>query len=253
MIRAFLLLPMALFSATLFACSCFGPQTFCGTLDPPYEEPQWWIPDAIILGVKTAQADHGMDMEVVETLSGEPVPGEILRVWGDCGLLCRIYPSAWEIGDTVVWALKYTDLSGNGSCGTSLEQEGDYMISICGTYVLSYENGIVSGPIAEGVNAMPFDDLGTFITSCLAMAVKNRSEEPAIEVFITDGTLIAELKGPKSGTMRHQLLDAQGKLVAEGTTQGDRARIPISDHATGIHFLRISSGRHNKTLRVPIP
>ena len=125
------------------ACSCFGPQTFCGTLDPPYEppmDPAWWIPDAIVLGVKVASVAHGMDVELVTVFAGEAQVGDTVRVWGDTGLLCRMYADSWGVGDTVVWGLRWTDMAGG-----PLEQEGDYLISVCGTYWLEYQNG--SSPV----------------------------------------------------------------------------------------------------------
>lgn len=251
-----ILISILSFTPGSFACSCFGPETFCGTLDPQppqFPEPEWWVPDAIILGVKVAQEWHGMDVEVLQTISGSPMAGDILRVWGDCGLLCRVYPDAWEIGDTVVWALKYTDLMGNGPCGTAVEeQEGDYMISICGTYYLDFDHGTVSGPIAEGVNELPYEAFVQMISTCLVMALPEGTDDPSIDVTINDGQLIAR-SSSFSGTIEHELLDAQGKLLSAGTSNGHQVIVPISDLATGVHLLQIEYGRHSRILRVLIP
>ncbi|MBL8011313.1 MAG: hypothetical protein JNJ64_11975, partial [Flavobacteriales bacterium] len=103
--------------ALSLACSCFGPQTFCGTLAPPYPEPQWWVPDNIILAVKENSVAYGADVRVIQTFSGALQPGAVVRVWGDCGLLCRHYVDGVPDGDTVLWAIQDCDLSGNGSCG----------------------------------------------------------------------------------------------------------------------------------------
>ena len=81
---------IALLSTTgSFACSCFDPQTFCETLDPPYAapwDPEWWIPDVVIMGVKLADEAHGMDIKVVDVFAGAGVvvPDQVVRVWGDC-------------------------------------------------------------------------------------------------------------------------------------------------------------------------
>ncbi len=80
-----------LFHSGAQACSCFGPQSFCGTLDPPYEQPEWWIPDAVVLGVKLSSMAHGMDVLILNSFSGELHPGDTVTVWGDTGNLCRWY------------------------------------------------------------------------------------------------------------------------------------------------------------------
>jgi hypothetical protein len=250
--RGILQLMLSLCTSAIFACSCFGPETFCGTLDPPYPEPQWWIPDAIVLGVKTAQSDHGMDVEVIEPIAGAPQAGEILRVWGDCGLLCRIYPDAWEIGDTVIWAFKYTDLAGNALCGTSLEQEGDLMISACGVYYLSYQNGSVSGPIDQGITQLPYEDFLQYIVTCGATGMIEVAEEPMVEAILTGEQLNVRVNGFRKDTEYH-LADMQGAMVANGPIVSDLTAIPIGRQSTGVYLLRISDGHHRKTIRVFLP
>ncbi len=193
-----------------------------------------------------------MDVVVLDVISGDVQVGDVLRVWGDCGLLCRVYPDAWEIGDTVVWALKFTDQMGNGMCGNSLEQEGDYMISICGTYYLDFDHGTVSGPIAEGVNELPYEAFVQMTSTCLAMALPESADDLSIDVTIDGDLLIARSNG-FSGTIGHELLDVQGKLLSAGTSTGHQVIVPIADLATGVHLLRIEYGRHSKILRVLIP
>lgn len=242
-------------AATGRACSCFGPETFCGTLDPQppqFPEPEWWIPDVVVLGTKTAQIAHGMDVEVLDVISGDVQVGDILRVWGDCGLLCRVYPDAWAIGDTVVWAFKYTDQMGNGLCGSELEQEVDYMISICGTYYLDFDHGTVTGPIADGVNELPYEDFVQMTGSCLAMSLPEATDASSFTITIGNGLLIARSNDLK-GEMKHQLLDAQGKMLSAGTSRGNEVIVPIQELATGVHLLRIGYGKHSEILRVLIP
>ncbi len=244
------------FSTPTYACSCFGPQTFCGTLNPQppeFPNPAWWMPDAIILGVKVGQAAHGMDVQVVQTLQGQPQPEEIIRVWGDCGLLCRMYPDTWSVGDTVIWALRYTDLMGNGLCGNNLEQEGEYMISICGTYYLDYANGMVTGAIADEVTALPYPDFVQYISTCGATTLPEAPIAPEVLVTIDNGMLQVQYNVVSHGYLEHRLHDLQGRIISEGRTHADRASIPIGGLATGIHILQVSDGRHSRTLRVLIP
>ncbi len=236
----------------IFACSCFGPETFCATLDPPYEQPEWWIPDAIVLGVKVAQEAHGLDVQVIESLSGSPQEGDILRVWGDCGLLCRVYPDAWEIGDTMIWALRHTDLMGNGLCGTQLEQEGDWMISICGTYYLDYSNDVVTGPIAEGVNTLPYHDFLQFMNSCLATSLPESHLEIPVQVGIDGAQLSILIDGPIDG-LEYELFEASGRLIGAAQILSDRTAIPIDALCAGAYLIRLSDGLRSRTVKVNIP
>ena len=60
MIRTILPGFLALTATSAMACSCFGPNTFCGVLNPPYEEPQWWLPDAVVMVVPIQQYHYGL-------------------------------------------------------------------------------------------------------------------------------------------------------------------------------------------------
>ncbi len=171
------------------ACSCFGPHTFCQTLNPPYAEPQWWIPNAIIMAVKLNDHEYAADMKVIRSFSGTLQNEEIIRVWGDCGLLCRNYVNGLANGDTVIWGVQHCDLSGNGSCGTSFEEVQDYQLSVCGIYWLNFNNGIVSGPLTienatENVTLTEFEEL---VNGCLATSVEEAIDLAALSVRSADG------------------------------------------------------------------
>lgn len=189
--------------ALSLACSCFGPQTFCETLAPPYPEPQWWVPDNVILAVKEGSVAYGADVRVLQTFGGTLAPGAVVRVWGDCGLLCRHYVDGVPDGDTVLWAIQDCDLSGNGSCGTSLESSTDHQLSICGVYWLNYANGIVSGPLftAGATESVSIDTFASLVSGCLATAVPAAGGEDGVELMVVDdrirlvGGLLAE--GPE--------------------------------------------------------
>jgi hypothetical protein len=193
-----------------------------------------------------------MDVRVIETLSGVPQAEDVLRVWGDCGLLCRVYPDAWEIGDTVIWALKYTDLMGNGMCGTELEQEGEWMISVCGTYYLDYQGGVVTGAIAEGVSELPYGDFLQFMSSCLATSIPEAQEEIPVEVSIIGMDLVFKVNGPIDG-MSYDLYDAAGKQIGLGAVNAQTMNVPLANVSAGVLFLKLSDGIRSRTLKVVRP
>ena len=125
------------------ACSCTGDLDFCLTMNGLFP------PEVVILAVKSADFHYAMDVQVIEYLKGSE-DREDLRIWGDNGILCRLYTSQFPIGDTLVLGISPTDFAGNFLSNPAyppdLEQEGDYMLSVCGIYYLHYENGNVFEP-----------------------------------------------------------------------------------------------------------
>ncbi len=122
-----------------FACTCIDNADFCGSIanNPP---------DLIVKGVAIANNGHGVKFAILDHLIGVETP-DTINVWGDTGILCRHYVSA--SADTLILALHYVDYMGNtiGLSGTvNSERAGDFMLSVCGTFKLFYENGIVKAP-----------------------------------------------------------------------------------------------------------
>lgn len=239
MLRSLLAGASILVLAQTNACSCFGPQTFCETLDPQppqFPEPEWWIPSDIIMAVKISSVEYGADMKVVQSFSGDLQVEEVIRVWGDCGLLCRYYVNGLSNGDTVIWALQHCDLSGNGSCGTSLEQAGDYQLSVCGVYWLSYNDGVVSGPLfTAGANeSVPLGEFAALVGGCLSTGVPANKEVDPLSVRYADGTPILELKSGASGAADVDLYDAQGRLVFRRAWNGTPLRLEVPGHGVFI-------------------
>lgn len=239
MLRSLLFGAATLFLAEAFACSCFGPQTFCETLDPQppqFPEPEWWIPSDIIMAVKINGIEYGADMKVVQTFAGDLQAEQVIRVWGDCGLLCRHYVNGVDDGDTVIWALQHCDLSGNGSCGTSFEQAGDYQLSVCGIYWLNYGNGIVSGPLfTAGANeSVPLGEFASMVGGCLSTGVSPKQDRDPLSVRYADGTPILELNDGASAVADVDLYDPQGRLVFRRTWNGTPLRLEGPGHGVFI-------------------
>jgi len=236
-----------------FACSCFGPSTVCGTLDPPYPNPEWWIPDVIILGVKQANIAHGMDVKVLEVFSGAQHVHEeqVIRVWGDCGFACRVYPDTWAVGDTVVWSFQFTDLSGNSLCpGDALETEGEFMISVCGIYWLTYDHGTVSGPItAESEQSMSIADFREQVTTCLSTGISERATTDPLEVRYSDGQVWLSLGAPYSVDLA--VMDAMGRTCLLERWNGTKRS--LDGFAHGTYIVQVSDGDRRWRRKVVLP
>ena len=220
-------LPMA-------ACSCFGPQTFCGTLDPPYQQPEWWIPDAVVLGVKLSSTAHGMDILVLNAYAGQLHAGDTVRVWGDTGNLCRTYTGTWSIGDTVVWGLQHTDQAGG-----TLEQPEDYLISVCGVYSLEYTNDEVSGPITleNGNEVMSMGQFALLVTGCLSTGIEETGGmDPMVVSQGPNGTSITMATSER---VQLRVSDAAGRTCI--VRDWDGSPLSLDDLPTGIYFAAVHS------------
>jgi hypothetical protein len=224
------------------ACSCFGPQTFCGTLDPPYPEPEWWIPDAVVLGVKLSSVAHGMDILVIQSFSGEAHPDDTVRVWGDNGLLCRWYADAWNVGDTAVWALRWTDFAGG-----AMEQPGDYLISICGVYALTYSAGMVGGPLTqegveESLSLSEFDDL---VDGCLSTGIAQHEVAPSFELRSSSSGVSVLTDGRWSPDARLDVFDPSGRLLTSLALPSKESVIVTEPLSRGAYVFRLRDAWHN--------
>ncbi|MBL7964773.1 MAG: hypothetical protein JNM31_13125 [Flavobacteriales bacterium] len=243
-IRHTVLLAGLLLAGPGWACSCFGPQTFCGTLDPPFPNPEYWVPDAVVLAVKLGEVQHGMDVKVLQSFAGALQSGDTVRVWGDCGALCRHYPGSWNDGDTVIWGFRFTDLTGNMICGTSYEQAGEYMISICGVYTLSYTAGVVTGPIVtETGESMSISQFEALVESCLSTSVYEQHESPALTLVGEGDAFFVRLGegwGPEVTLSMH---DVQGRSLLDQVNVRNDQRVHLTGLATGPVLVRVSDHR----------
>lgn len=235
------------------ACSCFGPQTFCETLNPQppqFPDPQWWVPDHIVLGVKQATVGYGVDLRVVQDFRHGLQPDEVVRVWGDCGFLCRMYVDEVNDGDTVLWGIRQCDLTGNFGCGTSLEEPGHFQLSICGVYWLGYASGIISGPLfTEGVDeTVGIEDFGDLVQGCLPMGI-NDPGAAAASVWCHGTAITIETGGEWSESKRACIMDAGGRVLLDAGFRGSRSTFPIQSESSGILIVRVTDGRRSHTTR----
>ncbi|MBK9534239.1 MAG: T9SS type A sorting domain-containing protein [Flavobacteriales bacterium] len=226
-----------MFHASTLACSCFGPQTFCETIDPAFSG----VPDAIVLAVKLGNVEYGADMKVIRSFSGTLQDDQEVRVWGDCGALCRWYVDGFAVGDTVVWGIHQTDLSGNVICGTSFEQPSDFHLSICGIYWLGYENGVVTGPLttAFASESLPESEFALFVNGCLTTGVDDHDQADPITVRQElDGTTISL---NTNENLQITVFDGLGQLCVERTWNG--IPIKLNQWPTGIYTVAVLSDK----------
>ncbi|MCB0768345.1 MAG: T9SS type A sorting domain-containing protein [Flavobacteriales bacterium] len=235
------------------ACSCFGPDTFCGVLNPPYPQPEWWLPDAVVMVVPVLHEHYGMDVAILQVFQGE-VNADTVRVWGDNGALCRLY-TGWAIGDTIILGLQQCDLAGNSILNPEyppdLESPEDYMVSVCGVYMLDYAGGMVYGridtPLEQAMTVEAF--AGTIGLCALANALP---EEPTIDHLVVqtgDEGISLEWRG-SSAPSELTLFDAQGRAVWDRRWVGGPT--VIQNIPPGVYLIQVDTGVGRLVRRVVI-
>ena len=253
MIRTILPGFLALTATSAMSCSCFGPNTFCGVLNPPYEEPQWWLPDAVVMVVPIQQYHYGLDMLVVEVFQGE-VNNDTVRVWGDNGALCRLYAS-WPAGDTLILGLHHCDLSGNSiqnpEYPPDLEREEDYMISACGVYALDFLNGNVRGyvdqPFMQTFTLQGFSDL---IANCaLANGLSEQAGVDPLLIQSNGGPVGLEWQG-SSSPMELTVFDTQGRAVIR--RRWDGRYLVLEALKAGSYLVEVRNGSERVVRKVMV-
>jgi hypothetical protein len=126
------------------ACSCIDGGSFFSVA-----EKTAWQPGILIVRAEVKdQEDYGMDVKILEILNGSEGKS-VIRVWGDPGFMCRLYTTGFKKGDKLVLILNRID-----NAYYQNEQNGDYALSGCGTYVVREDQEII-GRISETYKLMP--------------------------------------------------------------------------------------------------
>lgn len=221
------------------ACSCMGNNSYCETLSS-----EWSLPDATALVVKLSDVHYGITVRVLQTLDGSQLPDDTLTVWGDNGALCRIYLNGMAIGDTMVFGLNETDFMGNSVWNPEyphdLEQEGDYVVSVCGVHALDYDNGLVTGwitgPVTESMTLAEF--MQVVATCSLTSGVPDPDADNALQVAGNGGDRpVLSLAAQRQ--VQLQVLDALGRSIIARNWDGSPLPLHGLAPATYVVQLRI--------------
>jgi len=161
--RLLFILTFLLPSSLVYSCSCYGSKAFCENIRPEVSQ--------VVLVKKIRDVGHGMEVKVLDSFASDIEDDEIL-VWGDTGILCRMYTSNFENGERYV--LNVHRLKEEWTATTD-EKEGDFAISVCGTHALVVNGFNVEGHITdtENVESMSLTKFGRdIVNSACARALK---------------------------------------------------------------------------------
>jgi hypothetical protein len=252
MTKAVLSALFALSTTGAMPCFCGGPNTFCGVLNPPYEDPEPWLPEAVVMAVPLQHYYYGIDMVILQVYQGE-VNNDTIRVWGDNGALCRLSTGSWSTGDTLILGLQWSDLLGNTILNpvypADLESEGDYMISACGRYALDFQDGLVRGPVDQPtVQVFSLKDFTALIADCaLATGLSEGATMDPLLVRNTGGLIGLEWRGlALPGDLA--VWDTQGRAVLR--RRWDGTYLVLDRLAPGSYVVDVRNGLERRIRKV---
>lgn len=228
-----------IFTVGLLACSCSGPTTFCETL-AAYESSIY--EPLVVNAVVTKKKDNGMDITIQSVLQGEFLQDNVF-IKSDNGAECIHYTNSFSKGENYIFLLS--------------EYGDDYALSFCHISFLKIENGILKGPIAPGIESLPYYDLGT-LESC-ENQLNLFALDISLEIFpnpTVDNISIKNISKYENNTVFElELFDALGRNITflkkeDGLQAGEEWDINVSDLTAGVYFLRIISNRQKEVFRV---
>jgi len=211
------------------ACTCVGPDDFCSTIEDQNS-------DLIIKGVKVSQILHGMKVEILEVLSGSE-SNDTIMVWGDDGALCRVYTDLFSVSDTIILALHYI------ITGDSIEQPGDYYLSVCGIYFLNVVNDSVVGYISDTTyQQMTYMDFKTHMCSYTSINNAIPRQTPDIQIYPnpSSGKTTIEIKNKKNKNIRLIMYAITGQVIKQIETDKDKIIIEKRELSHGMYLYQIN-------------
>jgi len=194
--RIILLLAFLLSYTLAYSCSCSGSRAFCANIKAEYSN--------IVLIKKIRDIAHGMEVEVIDSYASGIEDDKII-IWGDTGILCRMYTSSFEIGKTYILNIYRLE---EDRLATVHEKEGDFVISFCGTHALLVNGDKVEGYISdtENVESMSLEEFGRNII--------NFSCAGALKIRVTPNPFWGEIQIQSNDVFNEiEMYDMSGKLV----------------------------------------
>ncbi len=164
LIGALTLMALVVFPQYLVACECSWGGPFRDMINKGNLVFSGKVLKYVYRANKNTELALAMDVEVKDILLGEENRKEI-RIWGDNGMLCRPYVSAFPLNTE--WIFNVTE---ENTRRMDYEDQDDYVISMCGEYWLELKGKTVSGKIKNLPNGgvlkqMLFNDFKELLQS----------------------------------------------------------------------------------------
>jgi hypothetical protein len=238
-----LALALFFFLGKTTACDCLGAESFCKTIT--YENNgEIWSHVNIYLIEVTAQKARGMKVKVAKTYFGKNLNGSSIFITSGNGADCILVTNQFQVGEKLIIAPS--------------EHSGEWYISECGVFVLKVKNGLVKGPIADGITEIPLAEFPT-LANCgnLQLNAANEAATPdLIQVSPTLATDYVLLKSPVAlpAALTLRVFDVAGRQVFQSDFPADSVPfekiIPIENWNSGIYFFNLKIAGKQHTAKV---
>lgn len=225
------------------ACDCLPIGNFCKTIT--YENNgEIWSHLNIYLVEVTAQQTGGMKVEIAKTYFGENLNGSSIFVNSGNGADCQLFTGQFQAGEKMIIAAgNYSNL---------------WYISECGVSFLKVENGLVKGPIAEGITEIPLAEFPT-LANCGNLQLNAANEVAMPDLIQVSPTLAIDyvlLKAPVAlpAALTLRVFDVAGRQVFQSDFPADSVPfekiIPIENWNSGIYFFNLKIAGKQHTAKV---
>ena len=238
---------------TLSACSCSGEEYFCHEIIDTSDV--YLHPDYIFKGIKLQDTLHGMFVKIERQYINEIIEDTVL-IWGDPGHLCRVYTSNFHIGDTIILGINKLEFES----GMPEESIGDYWLPACGVTFLKIENGIVLGPISEGLNSMFLEDFEFYMenevykTECSVTNIEyqNQFDQNNIIVFPNPTQKAAFISCENCDFIDDlAVFNVNGQLQNVQFVKEEKLiRLDLEGLENGVFFIQLSSQKNFQTFKL---
>lgn len=241
----FIVLFIAFFSTSVFACSCAFVDNFCETITA--EDGTLWEGLQIFQVKVTGQGNTGISVKVLNVLHGKDHLDETLFFINGSGVDCTMGTSGFQVGKEFIFA--------------AWPRQDNWSLSICGISFLEVENGNVKGAIAPGINKLSLEEFGK-VANCgnlngVGPGISGNELSTLFQVFPSPVSETLTLK-PANDTLVFSLdlevFDALGRLVHREREapfgNGANLRIMVSNWSNGVYFFRVTAWDRRHTFKV---
>ncbi|GAB3919381.1 T9SS type A sorting domain-containing protein [Larkinella terrae] len=219
------------------ACSCIDGGGFFAIA-----ENAAWQPGVLIVRAEVkSQEMHGIDVKILEIINGSEKRSTI-RVWGDPGFMCRTYTTGFKTGERLVLILsRIKDAS------YQAEENGDYSLGGCGTFVLRDDGKSVIGRITGTDKEMSSDK---FYRELNELIDKYSPDKARIFPVPTDNTLTVSVPDLNQPTLSMRIFTLSGQpLLTRQLEVGRQHPIDVSTWPVGMYIILFRSEFQSYTRR----
>lgn len=177
-----------------------------------------------------------MEVVVLENINQE-VEEDTITIFGQDGLNCGENLGQFNIQDTVILAVAYTQWE--------VETEFYwYLEGACGLHFLRYENGMVVGQVTDSLTSVPIQDFRDNLFDCLEMVRTGVDDIPKTNEIITLNpnpvTDIVQIETTAYPVLEVEVFNLSGqRMMLKKGEENRLIDLETGDLEVGVYFVKI--------------